>query len=265
MLPGLAGVAGVAALFSAVQDFSERAAKLRNMNRQTGISIDMLQRMGFVAKQTGLQMEDLTKIWLRMAELQERARRGQQETLKNLSAVGIFPDVFARASREEGFRMLAEAARTPNLGALRVLMPELGPRLRQAAQQNIPGLLEQAPVRPAAEIERAAQIGDELKTIRESLANDMAPTLFAILEAVRYIASGIEAFRSGSELAGGASGLVRKIPGGWMTAATAAIGNPYSQRDVQRTIQKEFSDYVVFYLQQLVRQSTRSADALTQE
>jgi len=267
MMPGLGLAGGGFALFSKVTEFADRAEQLRNMNRQTGISIEMLQQLDFVAKNTGLQLTDLSMAWMRVAELQERARRGQKETIKNLEAVGISGAAFGGASTEAGFKMMTQAAATASLGAVRVLLPELGPRLRQAAAQDIPGLMGRAPVISTAAIERAATIGDELTAIRMKLDADIAPTLLSILEAVRFLARIPTGITEGAGAAGRMSVAAQGATGarGGMLDFIRMLGGNQAAAQRVATQTAVFENQNRLNLDRIAAASERSAAALTEE
>jgi len=267
MLPGFAAAGGVSALFSSIQKFTETAERFRNLNRQTNLSTDTLQRFDFVAKQTGLTLQEIINSYERLQVAQRDAQRGTTTYIDAFRDLGIQVWELQRMGPEELFtRVSAALARSGDATAIsRALLGRAGGRYLSAVRQNIPGLMAQAPVISAGAIERAATISDELTTIRQQLASDLAPTLLSILEAVRSAAQGIEALRQGAEDVGSASELAKRLPGGWLTAGAAAAGDPVATRAVNRTIQEGFSEYLVFYLKELVRQSTRTANAVSEE
>jgi hypothetical protein len=205
-LPGVGGLLGVTGITRMATQFGETASKLRDLNRQTGIAIEDLQRLDFVAAQTGLNLEDMTKTYLRFIEIQERARRGQKQTEENLRALGIDPKAAGLQTPMEFMKTMAEAVQPESaLGPLRLLLPELGPRFRQAAAQDIPALMARAPVSPAALIERTATAMDEMTTTLRQLQADLAPLLGEIVGLLKILSDFVNWYRSVAQSAGRAS------------------------------------------------------------
>jgi len=224
-LAGIAASVGLGTLVSSAKSIAESMAEIDNLSKRLGISTDWVQQFQYVAKQTGLNVEDLAKILER----------------------------FERAAPGEGMERMMETARLIFAGAmpgeelLKTLGEDLTPKFAQAARQNIPALMAEAPVVNAETVARMRAIDDRITRLETEMGVTAAPATLAAYETGAGVLRGVafagrEQKRVGIPMAGPsaiATGVLRELVS-WLQRRDA--------RDAQIEVN-----------------TRRTADALTQE
>ena len=212
-MPGMGALAGGAAIIGATASFGKQAGQFRDLNRRTEIAVEDLQRLKFVADQTGTSLETFVNAYERLQKVQRDAARGSKQMVQAFKDLGIDPtgmapgELFARTT--EALRGRPGAA-----GIARELMGRSGGEMLQSVNQDIGALMKQAKVIDADMIERAATNMDALTTAMNSFTTEVAPLLSELLNAVRVLVQAVGWLnRKGME------------KGGVLGSLTTAIGN----------------------------------------
>jgi hypothetical protein len=250
MMPGVAGMLGMGTVSAAVGSVTSKATEIRNLTRQYGLTADTIQRLGFAAKQTGGNLDEMLRIYARIQERQEKARIGQKEATRGFAAIGLDPNKVAKMGPMELFEAVADAARTATTGQMMMLMPEMGPRLQRAARQDIPALMANAPTMTAEQVEELATAADDLTTEFERMGVTMAGP---VLEAVRNLRKGIDVVASAYR----ASGL-EKLRQGYINAQGGAAGSLWGGLSTM-------DNSIGRFFRELISENRRIADAVTRE
>ena len=206
-MPGMDRLLGGAGLASMVHQWGQQATRIRDLNRQTGIAHETLQQMEYAAKQTGVQLDDLVKLYMRLAEIQERVRRGQKEATSNVQALGLDPKKIVNMTTMDFMRDMAKNAMGQSqLGALRMMLPELGPRFRQFVRGGGMGSMTEASFSSGDLIERTAKAMDNLTMVMNKVTADLAPALTALAEAIAELSQIVIGWRNLWAAAGAVAG-----------------------------------------------------------
>lgn len=106
----LAGVgsAVVAPILAAGKAFSDYVDGLNDASVKTGLTVDALSSLQFVAEQQGTSLEGLQAGLRGMAKFTTQVASGSKGAIKTLDALGIASRDFMAATPEERFRMLAQ-------------------------------------------------------------------------------------------------------------------------------------------------------------
>jgi len=164
-VPGFTGIgAGLSAagLTMAANRMVQNIAEIRNVSRRLGIDPEVMQRLRYVADQTGVSVEEMVKI-LEKFEKQFGTGRGME------------------AFQTMGRRIAAGEA--PPEGLRKALGEESYGKFLQAARQDIQTLMEQAPVLSTALVEETARLADEMTHLSNQLAVTAGP---ALLETMKF-------------------------------------------------------------------------------
>ncbi|MBI3866825.1 MAG: hypothetical protein HY290_33515 [Planctomycetia bacterium] len=123
-----AGAAVKGALGGAIAVFEEAGTQLRGMSLRTGASVEALSTLGFVAEQSGVDMEGLETGIRKMQKVLGGADEGSAEAAAALDKLGLSIDQLKGLSPDEQFR---------RIGARLAAMPD--PTLRAAEAMKIFG------------------------------------------------------------------------------------------------------------------------------
>ena len=217
MMPGMGALAGGAAIIGATSSFGKQAGQFRDLNRRSGIDIEDLQRLKFVAEQTGTSLELFVNAYERLQKVQRDAARGSKQMVQAFKDLGIDPtgmapgELFARTT--EALRGRPGAA-----GIARELLGRSGGELLQSVNQDIGALMKQAKVIDADLIERTATNMDALTTAMNEFTVEIAPVLVELVQALKVLADLVGWWRTVAAQAGTASveGVSMKHqPGNW--------------------------------------------------
>ncbi len=216
-LPGLGGLLGGAGLVAGAMRFGEKAGKIRDLNRRTEIAIGDLQRLQFVADQTGTSLETFVNAYERLQKVQRDAARGSKQMVQAFKDLGIDPTGMAP---RELFEKTTEAlrGRPGAAGIARELLGRSGGELLQSVNQDIGALMKQAKVIDADLIERTATNMDALTTAMNEFTVEIAPVLVELVQALKVLADLVGWWRTVAAQAGTASveGVSMKHqPGNW--------------------------------------------------
>jgi len=105
---GIAAAAGVAKL---TLDYATFADELAKFSKQTGLSVESLQELGFAAERLGVPNETLRKSFEKLSRNIGDARKGQGEmvTIMKKAAPALLEELKAVESTEEGFNLMVNA------------------------------------------------------------------------------------------------------------------------------------------------------------
>lgn len=103
-----AGTAVVAPILAAGKAFSDYVDGLNDARVTTGLSVEALSSLQFVAEQQGTSFEGLQAGLRGMAKFTTQIASGSKGAIKTLDALGISSRDFMAATPEQRFRMLAE-------------------------------------------------------------------------------------------------------------------------------------------------------------
>lgn len=92
--------------FSFAKEAIESTAKLEELSIATGISTDGLQRLGYVGKESGLDMEQLTR---GVEQLSAKLAGGDKNATTAVELLGLNLEKLLKAGPEEAFLSIAEA------------------------------------------------------------------------------------------------------------------------------------------------------------
>lgn len=104
-----AGTAVVAPIALAAKQFSDYADGLNDTNVKTGISVESLSQLAYVAGQQGTSLEGLQTGLRGMAKFTTALASGNSQAAKTMAQLGISTQDFLAASPEQRFKMAADA------------------------------------------------------------------------------------------------------------------------------------------------------------
>jgi hypothetical protein len=249
-LRGLGGGLIGGGVGAAVGAASREAREVRDMHKRSGLGIELLQRWGQAAKVTGSNLDELVRILERLAELQENVRRGDTTTEKNFRALGLDPARAANMTPEQLTSAMLKTAKDMEIGALRKLMPELGPRLRRLSGLNFSGHAAAAEVIPADTILEAAQNADKLDLALTRLGITINRKLLPAVNALNALIDkigGSSFYRATTGAYRGVSDVTSEVPGrlmGYGSTLPGPVGDLLreiisSNKDIERALTEE--------------------------
>ncbi len=185
-----ASTAVIAPILAAAKSFSDYVDGLNDSNVQTGIAVESLSTLAFVAEQQGTSLDGLKKGLVGMAKFTTQVATGGKGAARVLDALGISTAQFMAMSPEERFRALAEqVAKIPD-ETLRagVAMKVFG----KAGAELLPMLALGA--RGIAEMQqKAADLGLAISTADAAKFGSFGDELSAIGQQVRRVWWGLGA------------------------------------------------------------------------
>ncbi len=102
------GTAMVAPLMGAAKVFADMGSDLVDMSQRTGISVEALSELGFVAEQSGADLEILEGSVKKMQKLLFEAASGSDGAQKSLSSLGLSVADLSQLSPDEQFKRIAD-------------------------------------------------------------------------------------------------------------------------------------------------------------
>lgn len=102
------GAAVLGPLLAAAKGFSDYADGLNDTRIQTGLSVETLSQLSYVAQQQGTSLEGLKKGLVGMAKFTTQVASGGKGAVKVLGALGMSSAEFLALSPEQRFRSLAD-------------------------------------------------------------------------------------------------------------------------------------------------------------
>lgn len=102
------GAAVLGPLLAAAKGFSDYADGLNDTRIQTGLSVETLSQLSYVAQQQGTSLDGLKKGLVGMAKFTTQVASGGKGAVKVLDALGISSADFMAMSPEQRFRTLAD-------------------------------------------------------------------------------------------------------------------------------------------------------------
>jgi hypothetical protein len=105
----IGGIIGGFSLGKLVTDAVGAGAELIKLNKQTGVSVEGLQRLQYAATQSGLSADDMGGALTKLNKTIAAGRKGDKETVKVFNALGISMKELKGLNTEETFLRVATA------------------------------------------------------------------------------------------------------------------------------------------------------------
>lgn len=224
-----ASATGLGPLTAAVFSFSAAGDELDKMSGRTGVAGETLSQLGYAAKLSGSDLEDVGKAFLNQGKMIKAAREGTSGAIDTLQKLGLTVADLEGLSPEQHFLKLAEAiSRIDEPGTRAALAMEafgksgakLVPLMNSGAA-GIVGLMREADALGATltdeQVVAAAEFGDawdRVKTVAGGVVNQigaaLAPTLTTLFNAVASNAAAVVHWIKANQglITGVAAGLV---------------------------------------------------------
>ena len=172
----IAQYVGPTLIVAATKKTLEYADAIAELAQKTGFSIEGIQRIGQVAKQSGSSFEQVAAS---MNQLQNRLETGNKKATDALKGLGIAQDEYMRMRPDEQFRAVAEAVAGIEDPAKRTkaamdLMGRSGADLIPTFMGIKDGALESADVLSTDFVEAAAEANDEIDKLIDKGKNLMS-------------------------------------------------------------------------------------------
>lgn len=199
-LAGAFGVTlGVGAVVKFGQALLDDADALVKLADKTGMSTDAVQRLKYIAEQSGNTLEQVT---LAVSMLQKRLGQGDDSAVGALKSLGIEVDRFQQLDPEAQFMAIArEVAKIedPTLRAAKAteLFGRSGTEVLPSLIAKVDELANKAPVMSEKAVQAFDAIGDGLSDLWARTKNAVGEGLATMFDGFGRLASGMKALFSG--------------------------------------------------------------------
>jgi hypothetical protein len=199
----LAGAFGVTLGVGAVVKFGKAllddADALVKLSDKTGMSVDAVQRLKYIAEQSGNTLEQLTSA---VSMLQRRLANGDDSAIAALRGLGIEVERFQQLTPDEQFMAIArEVAKIEDpMQRVKVatdLLGRSGAEVLPSLLAKVDELADKAPVMSAKAVAAFDAIGDSLSDMWARTKNAIGEGLATMFDSYGRLASGMKALFSG--------------------------------------------------------------------
>lgn len=194
------GAGIVTPILAAVKDFADFGDSLEKMSQRTGVSAEALSEIGYAAKQSGAELEDVEAGLRRMQRVVAEAGAGSTAAAEALGKIGLSAEQLKQLSPEEQFDAIAQ-----RLNAI------TDPTQRAAAAMDIFG---KSGTRLLPMIDDLDALRDEAQRLGVTMSNDDARAAAALTEAMNQIRA---VLRSVAAAIGSAVAPLLMEWAGWLT------------------------------------------------
>ncbi len=206
---GAAGAAITGAFSIAAHTFASVGDELDDMSKRTGVSTEMLSKLGFAADQTGSDLGTVEKGLSGMAKFLRQVAEGGKEALKVLNELGVSTADLANKSPDERMQLLMTAISRVEDASKRaaIAMQVFGRSGTQLLPliENFAELSHQATVFglvvSTESASAASALSDAFSLMRKSLAairfaigENIAPLLTELSAQISTVAAGVREF-----------------------------------------------------------------------